>query len=230
MLAVSFQNRKTMANEKIMTEQESLRLITDMIQKSKASVHERGTSAILWGTVTAIAGLLSFAQEYFRFSIGFDIWLIVFFAIVPQIYISIKESRQRTVTNHHDKAVDTIWMVYGISIAAISFYKNVVPSVTQHLFAARQLDLNKAIPVHIYSASSIFLVLYAIPTLATGLITKFKPMIIGGITSYVLFIISCYTPTMWDMLLLGIAGLCNWLIPGLMLRKMYLTEKASANV
>lgn len=219
-----------MANEKKMTEQESLRLITEMIQKAKASVHERGTSAILWGTVTAIAGLLNFAQLYFNFSIGFDIWLIALFAIVPQVYISIKEGKERTVINHHDKAIDTIWLVYGISIGAIVFYINVVPDVTRHVFASQQMDLGTGIPVHIYSASSIFLVLYAIPTLATGIITKFKPMMVGGIISYVLFIISCYIPTMWDMLLLGIAGLLNWLIPGLILRKLYLKAKATTNV
>ena len=36
--------------EKQLTEKESLQLITEMIQKAKANIHERGTSAIMWGT------------------------------------------------------------------------------------------------------------------------------------------------------------------------------------
>ena len=102
--------------EKQLTERESLQLITEMIQKAKTTIHERGTSCILWGTVTGIAGLVSFFEKYFHFSIGFDIWLIVFAAIIPQIWISVRENRERKVVTHGERAIDAIWIVYGISI------------------------------------------------------------------------------------------------------------------
>ncbi len=213
--------------------EESLQLITEMLQKAKASVHERGTSAIMWGTVTAIAGIISFAQVYYKFSIGFDIWLLVLLAIIPQVYISIKEGKEKKFRSHEERAIDAIWIVYGISIAAIIFYINVVPDVTAHFRAAEKnitITELKDFPKYIFSASSLFLILYAIPTLATGIITKFKPMLLGGIVSYILFAISCYTNSTWDMLLLAIAGILNWLIPGLILRKLYLKGRASKNV
>ena len=83
--------------EKELNEQESLSLISEMIQKAKSSFHESGTSAILWGAVTAICGLLSFAQVQFGFSIGFDVWLLIFVAIIPQVYIIVKERKNKLV-------------------------------------------------------------------------------------------------------------------------------------
>lgn len=222
-----------MPEEKIMTEKESLYLITEMLQKAKASVHERGTSAILWGSVTAIAGFLSFAQLYFGFSIGFDIWIIILFAVLPQVFISVKENKGKTFRSHEERAIDAIWIVYGISIGAYIFYLNIVPNVTLNFYdAQKSVDLEdlKNFPTYIFSAASVFLILYAIPTLATGIITRFAPMVAGGIVSYVMFVISCYTNSMWDMLLLGIAGILNWLVPGIILRRRYLKGKSCSNV
>ena len=217
-----------MSEEKKLTEQESLQLITEMIQKAKSSFHESGTSAILWGTVTSIAGLLSFSQQYFNFSIGVDIWLLVLFAIIPQIFISIKENKVKTFRSYEERAIDAIWIVYGISIGCFIFYLNVVPIISAKFFAAEHsitVDQLKDFPAYIFSSASVFLILYAIPTLATGIISKFKPMLIGGVISYILFFISCYTSSTWDMLLLGLAGILNWLIPGLILRNRYLKGK-----
>lgn len=212
--------------EKQFNEKESLQLITEMIQKAKANIHERGTSAIMWGTVTAIAGLVSFFENYYNFSIGFDIWLIVFAAVIPQIFISIRENKERKVVTHNERAIDAIWIVYGISIGCLIFYINVVPGISAKFFAAEHgVAAMENFPRYIFSSASVFLILYAIPTLATGIISKFKPMLIGGIICYLFFIISCYTNGTWDMLLMGLAGIINWLIPGFILRSRYLKGK-----
>ena len=212
--------------EKQLTEKESLQLITEMIQKAKANIHERGTSAIMWGTVTGIAGLVSFFEKYFNFSIGFDIWLIVFAAIIPQIFISIRENKERKVVTHTERAIDAIWIVYGISIGCLIFFINVVPGVSAKFFAAEHGEAAlQHFPRYIFSAGSIFLILYAIPTLATGIISGFRPMLLGGIICYLFFVVSCYTSGTWDMLLMGLAGIINWLIPGFILRSRYLKGK-----
>jgi hypothetical protein len=54
--------------------------------------------------------------------------------------------------------------------------------------------------------------------MVTGIATKFKPMLYGAILCYIFFIISCFTAHEYDMLLNGLAGIFNWLIPGLILR------------
>lgn len=224
--------------EENFSERDSLQLITTMIQKAKRSFHENGTSAILWGSVVGLAGLINFAELYWHFNIGFDIWLIVLAAIVPQIIISIREGRRKLVKTHTEEVMNTIWMVYGLSIFALVFYFNIVPGVSDKLSAAEGTSIIQtgkdgiAHPFHFFALShgSLLLMLYAIPTLTTGIVHKFKPMFWAAILCYIFFIISCFTSTAYDMLLNGFAGICNWLIPGLILRKKFYSKKKAVNV
>lgn len=223
-----------MKTEKVLTEQESLALITEMIGKARNHFHESGTSAILWGTVVSFCGFVSFAQAYWKFEIGFDIWLLALVAIVPQIIISIKEARRHLVKTHSQSAIDTVWTIYGISIFALIFYINIVPGIVDHFYAANKVQLLQKDLVtgivsdhHVYipSASSLLLIIYAFPTICTGIINRFRPMIIGAIICYALFIASLFTTTVYDFLFMGLAGICNWLIPGIILRNRYMQVK-----
>ena len=218
-----------------LTEKESLDLIAQMIRKAKSSFHESGTSAILWGSVVALAGLINFAEENWNFSIGFDIWLIVLAALIPQIFISVKERKNRKAIAHDSTFMNAIWLVYGISIFALLFYFNIVPWVTDReikeagnelLIRNIQTGSLEHFTPNVFSHFSLLLILYAIPTLATGLGFKFRPMLIGGILCYVFFVTSCFTSTKWDMGLNGLAGIFNWLVPGLILRGRYLKGKS----
>lgn len=223
-----------MAEEKELTEQESLQLITEMIHKAKSSFHESGTSSILWGTLVGLAGLTSFAERYWDFYIGFDIWLIVLAAFIPQIVISIREKKNRKVVAYEESSQNAIWLVFGVSIFALNFFLNVVPGVSDRIFASEGKELllkNVATGemVHytpsIMSGYSLLLLLYAMPTLATGIARKFLPMVTAGILCYLYFLISCFTTSTYDLLLNGIAGITCWLIPGLILRNRYLKGK-----
>jgi hypothetical protein len=211
-------------------EQESLRLITEMIQKAKSHFHESGTSAILWGAVIAICGLVSFAEWQWNFSIGFDIWWLTLAAVVPQVWIIVRESRLKIVKTHQQAATDIVWMIYAISILALVIYQSVVPGVTDRGLAQEGIQLLSKNPAtgeitnfhyFIPSFTSIYLVLYAFPTIATGLIAKFKPMIAGAILCYGFFVLSLFTSFGYDMLLSALAGIFNWLLPGLLLRSRY---------
>ena len=214
-----------------LSEKESLDLIAQMIRKAKSSFHESGTSAILWGSVVALAGIINFSEEYWKFSIGFDIWLIVLAALIPQIFISIRERKNRKAVSHDAAFMNAIWLVYGISIFALLLYFNIVPWVTDREMkqAGNELLMRNIhtgtvehFTPYVFSHFSLLLILYAIPTLATGLGFRFRPMLLGGLLCYLFFIASCFTSTMWDMLLNGLAGIFNWLIPGLILRNRYI--------
>ena len=74
--------------EQPFTEQESIKLINEMIGKVKRSYVEKGIASIVWGVLIMICSMLTWARLQFNFNIGFDIWLLVFFAVIPQIYFS----------------------------------------------------------------------------------------------------------------------------------------------
>lgn len=82
-----------MSKESTFSEQESLQLIAEMIKKAKGSYHDTGIGSLLWGAVVAIASGVNFLQREYDFKLGFDIWWLVLAAIIPQIYISIREKK-----------------------------------------------------------------------------------------------------------------------------------------
>lgn len=221
--------------EKELSEQESLALITEMIGKARNHFHESGVSAILWGSVVSFCGLVSFAQHFWDFRIGFGIWLLALVAIIPQMVISIRENRKKEVRTHLEAALDAIWIVYAISLFGIIFYINIVPAVSVHLLekydGIRMMQQNIATgsmePANLYtfSSSSLLLLVYAFPTMCTGLLQKFRPMILGAILCYLFFAASLFTTTTYDFLFMSLAGVFNWLIPGIILRKRYLRAK-----
>lgn len=223
-----------MNDEKKMTEQESLQLITDMIKKAKGSYHDTGIGPLLWGAVVAIASFVTFLQRQYNFSIGFDIWLIVLAAIIPQIVMITRQKKGNKVKQYDNDLIDAVWLVFALSIFGLSFYQSIVPSVTQKLIAEEGWTMMKHYadstkPDEILqpftpSFYSIYILIYAFPTMITGIVKRFKTMIIGAIIAYALFILSCFTESKFDMLLGGIAAIFCWFIPGIILRRKYLAQ------
>lgn len=197
-----------MQEDKILSEQESLQLITDMIQKVKNSYHDKGVGPLLWGTVVAIASFVSYLQLQYNFTLPFDIWLIVLGAIIPQIILVNQDRKTQKIKRHEDEALNAVWMVYAITIFGLSFYQSFASSTSFY---------------------SMYILIYGFPTLVTGLVKKYWPMIIGAVISYALFMVSCFTETKYDFLLGAIAAIVCWFIPGIILRSEYLKQK-HANV
>jgi hypothetical protein len=182
--------------------------------------------------VVGFCGLLSFAEKYWNFYIGFDVWILTLVALIPQIIITIQEKKKRLVKTHEQQALEAVWAVYAISIFAMIAYMNIIPYTTSKLLAADGVELfrkEKGItqPFIMFapSGASLMMIIYAFPTLVTGFARNFKPMIYGGIACYVFFFISLFTSIMYDQLLSGLAGIGNWLIPGLILRNRFIKGK-----
>ncbi|MEO0065060.1 MAG: hypothetical protein RI983_386 [Bacteroidota bacterium] len=227
-----------MAKESTFSEQESLQLIAEMIKKAKGSYHDTGIGSLLWGAVVAIASGVNFLQREYDFKLGFDIWWLVLAAIIPQVYLSIREKKIKKAKQYDDDLIDSVWLVFGISIFAMGFYQNIVPVQTEKLIAQEGWTMMKhyadgrpdeVIRPFTPSLYSVYILLYAFPTMVTGMVKKFIPMKIGAIVTYGLFILSLFTESRYDMLLGSIAALVCWFIPGIILRKKYLRQ-ASVNV
>lgn len=223
-----------MPEEKDFSSEESLQLITNMINKVKSSYHDSGTGALLWGSAVSVAAFVTYLEVQFDFYIGFDIWLIVLAAIIPQVVISIRENKKKKFKSHDDVALDAVWITYAVTIFGLIAYQNIVPGTTQDLNKQEGWSLFKhylngshqdeAIMPFPLSITSIFILIYAFPTLITGLIKKFRPMIVGAVITYGLFIASCFTSFKYDMIFSGIAALVCWFIPGLILRNRYMQQ------
>jgi hypothetical protein len=189
------------------TEQDSLKLINEMISKAKKSYITKGTASIVWGIIIFLCSLVSWSEAHFKYNFPFDVWLLTLVALIVQIFFSLKEKRSRQFVSYEGIVIAYTWMAFAASICILSFYMS---THTQH-----------------GESSSLVMMLYAIPTFITGGVTKFKPMIFGGIFCWVVSFISIYTTIEVDLLLMAACGLFAWLVPGIILWKSYKKNKAA---
>ena len=192
-----------MENQEELSHKQSLELIEEMIYKAKNSYHESGTSALLWGGTIMFCSTVSFVNTWLKIDWLYMVWWLTFLALIPQIIISIRESKTQKFKLHTDDAMTGIWISFGIAIFLTSYYTNVFKPEGN---------------------ACLFLTLYGIPTFATGYTYGFKPMIIGGIVCWVCAIISMYTSQRIDFSLFFISAFFAWFLPGLILRKDYLKK------
>ena len=85
--------------ENKLSEEESLKIITQMINKAKADYKESGISALLWGTVITVCSIVSFLGEYLNNHSLSKIWLITFGAVIFQIIFSVQEGKKKKIQN-----------------------------------------------------------------------------------------------------------------------------------
>ena len=193
-----------MNSETPLSEQESLELITRMINKAKSDYRETGIGALMWGTIITICALVSFINYYQRWPWAQYIWLLTLIAVIPQIIISVRENRRKKFRSYNEDAMGGIWISFGMGILLLSFFSSLFDVPSEY---------------------SLFLILYGIPTFATGIARRFMPMTIGGIACWAFAIASMYIVFPYAMLLTADAALTAWFIPGIILRKRYLKAK-----
>ena len=193
-----------MEQEKELTSEESLALITKMISKAKREYLDTGLSGLLWGSVIIICSLVTFANYYLQWPILGYIWFLTIGAIAPQVIIGIREGKQQKHRPYDEPLMDGLWISFGISMFVLSYVLSVTP--TGH-------------------EAAIFLTVYGIPTFTTGIGRRFKPMLFGGVACWVLAFLSLYSPFPYVMLYLTAGALVAWFIPGLIIRQRYLKAK-----
>lgn len=184
-------------NEANLSESESLKLITEMIGKAKSSYHSNGLGAIMWGSVIFFCSVFDYVRLQLNFHMGFDIWWLMFIALVPQFYMMFRNRGKKNFITYEETTMSYVWSAFAASIVMLMFYSNIYE--TKH-------------------GISLFLMLFGMPTFITGGMFRFKPMIFGGIICWILFAISLYINIRTGLLLMAAAALFAWLIPGLILR------------
>ena len=193
-----------MANENELTEQQSLEIITQMINKAKEDYEETGIGALLWGSLVTFCALITFGNFYWHITIFYFVWFLTLFALIPQIIISVRTAKRKKYKTYRDEAMAAIWISFGVALFLVAIYSS---------------------KYELPNAGALFMIVYGIPTFATGYIHQFKPMIIGGIVFWVCAAICFYVQFPYIMLFIAASSIIAWIIPGLILRRRYLNAK-----
>lgn len=220
--------------EKQLTEKDSLDLITTMINQAKNAYHDTGISAMMWGAVIAVCALVKFSELQFNYQLPFDIYWLAVVAVIPQVFISIKENRERKVITYDDIYMNYIWLGFGITIGLMILIVNVMGHGWQPVAEEYYKLAGKRSSFQVYEfVGPLFLILYGMPTFITGAACKFGPMLWGGILCWLCCVISVFTSVKIDLLLISVSSVFAWLIPGIIMEKDYRKAKrelAEANV
>ena len=188
--------------EKQLSTEESLKLITSMINKAKYSYYESGLGALLWGFTNLVCFVLAYFKDTNKIYLPFNPFLLMGVTFMLQLYYDRKEKRIKKAVNYLDDVHKHIWSAFGISV----FILTIVGGYTRIGYIVLPL----------------LLLLFAIPTFISGCINKFRPLIIGGIACWMLSILAFFNKEQYNSYLLVAAGATiAWIIPGLILRSKY---------
>ena len=179
-----------MENEQILSPNESLALISDTIKKTKENLREHSFTYLLWGWMIAIASFSSFLLLLFSHSPFFFVPfpILSILAVVINIVYYFNQKITNPTETHLAYFLNRMWLVVFASIS-------------------------QKIDPYTYT-----IILGGIGTLTSGIVTKFRPLILGGILFFILAILSVYIPLEYKILVQGIAVIVGNLIPGYLLK------------
>jgi uncharacterized protein with PQ loop repeat len=180
----------------------------------------------MWGAVVAFVALVKYAEFQFRFRLPFDISYLTLVVIIPQIFISIKEKKERKIKSYDDIAMDFIWLAFGISVFLLIHVNGNIAGGLEGMEEKYKAATGIEMSFQYYEyVLSLFLILYGLPTFITGAMFKFWPMFWGGILCWVSSILCVYTPVKADLLLVAASAVFAWLVPGILIQQDYVRAK-----
>jgi hypothetical protein len=186
--------------EKMMTGEESLKIITNMINKTKTNVRQSSFHLILWGWLIFFCSLSEYLLSRLTdYSSPWYVWYLV----IPGVFVSLiwgfMQGRKEHVHTYADMIYMWIWIGFLVVATALMVFLNL----------EERYDL---IPPFILLAAGF-------PTFVSGFIIKFKPLIFGGISLWIIAIIAYFAGDNIAPFAVPAGMITGYLIPGYLIRR-----------
>lgn len=194
-----------METEKQLTESESLEVIQRMILTAKNDLEDDSFYFLLWGWLVFIASLANYVLMYIEYDNSYISWAILMplGGLISFIY-GRNQNKNKKVKTYIDELMGYVLIAFLVSLFIV-------------LFSQAMLKLN---------CYPMVMMVYGIWLFISGGAIKFKPLIIGGIINWVLCIAAFFVSFEMQLLLLALAVLLGYIIPGHMLKSKYQKLKA----
>jgi hypothetical protein len=192
--------------------QESLALIESMIQKAQNRFAENGHLYLLWGWVVFVCGILQFVLlHFFQYQEHYQVWMITWLVVIYQVVYLRRKQKQKAVKTYYDEVIGYVW----ISFVAAMFLIGYAITSASSLFSNYYMLFTPCI-----------IVLYGIPVFLSGVLLRFKPLMLGGIGCWAISFVASNSLIRvaydYQLLFIPAAMLVAWIIPGYLMRKKYL--------
>lgn len=195
-----------MEQDKPLNEQDSLRIIHEMIHKTQGSVKDNGFHFLLWGWLVLVAALTQYiAIKLGQGEKGGIAWAILM--PLGGIISGIKgwrDGKKEKVKTYTQELLKYALAAFLAGLFIVLF------------FMSMNGGWEKAYPM--------IMMVYGMWLFISGGALKFKPLIIGGIIDWLCSIASFYVHTEEIILVLAFAVLAGYIIPGHLLNIKYKKE------
>lgn len=186
-------------NEKTLNSQESLEIISNMITKTKMNIRQGVFHLIFWGWLIVICSL----AEYFLYTFTSleNPWL-VWLLTIPGVFVSliygfVKGNKQKVYT-YAERIYMWVWLAF--------------------LLTAIILFVFLGFENRMYAVGPYILILAALATFISGIVIRFRPLVIGGISIWFFALIAFFAGPAISPLAVTAAIITGYLIPGYMLK------------
>ncbi len=183
---------------KIMTTEESLRIITDMVNRTKFDIRSGIFYLLFWGWLIFICSLADFIlMKFTSFEKHYLVWLLTF----PGVFVSIAYGWR--------KGMKTLIRSYTANIYMWTWYGFLVSWIVLMIVHSKSMG----------TISPYILILVGFATFISGFLIKFTPLIIGGICFWTLSLATHFAGPEYSSLGMALAMFAGYLIPGYILKK-----------
>ena len=193
------------ATPSAMSESESWTTIQRMIAEARQNFQDDGYFYLLWGWLVLAASTTHYLLLTFtEFAHPYAAWLLMLVGIGATLW-RIKKYRQQPVKTYVGNLMQSLWLAIfvGIMIAlAVGGIKT---------------GFQVAYPV--------ILLLYGIGTFVSGRLFHFVPLVLGGIGCWLIATVAYFVPFSTQLLLLALATVISYIIPGHLLKAQYRHER-----
>jgi hypothetical protein len=175
--------------------QQSLLLIESMIKKVRSDISYNRFYFLFWGWFTFLAIL---GQFILKVVVGYQHHYLVWIGVLPAVIITIfrsKKSHEGKHTTYVGDSMKYLWTGIGVSFFVLSF----IITNTEGKWLI---------------AYPFFILFYGLGTFVSGMILKFRPLIIGGIFNWLLACVCVLLPYDYQLLVAAAAILTSYIIPG----------------
>ena len=182
------------SNQNFSAEQ-SLQVIQSMIEKAKHDVANNSFYLLLWGWLIFIAALLNFGlMKFTSFEQPYLAWNLVWIGAIASIVKGVKDSKKIAVKTFVGETMKVFGISQGILYFGLAFFFG-------------KYDL-WAISFPLY------ILVYAVTCFFMGALMQFTLLKWTGLLCLPIMVISVYLSFDWQLLLMALAILISYIVPG----------------
>ena len=185
-----------------LSNQESLKIIREMIDKAKTGLKDDGFYYLLWGWVVLLSSLIHFT--WLQLAPGpyaALTWAVIpFIGVAGTVYWRLKQKNRPKVKSYFKTLTSFLWM----GIVACMF-------ILIGTSMGRIISFTTSYPI--------IIMLMGLGAFVSGGVLRFYLLILGGIAAWGVAIIAFFVSFEYQLLLLGLSVAFAYLIPGYALRR-----------